>query len=130
MWNLYKKPPKYPYSSHGSHHHRRWEPELSRGTAVWGSAYLAEVQRVAEQRRAQRQSVREEASKRLVADIRAWYCSLSESDRPAQLLMAELAKKFSAPPSEIGLALHELGFRRKRHWNPSEPHRRVWVPPP
>jgi hypothetical protein len=103
---------------------------LSPPTPAARAAYLSEVKQRAEQARKAREEALQRASKRLREEIRQWRASLPPEARQGRRTMAELVKRFRAPASAIGLALFELGWRRKRDWRGDRPYARWWRPPP
>ena len=97
--------------------------------ALLGAAYLSQAKEFCERQRIAREIERRDRSKRLTTAIDQWYTYLPVGERLDRYTMAELVARFKAPASAIGLALHELGWRRKRDWRGDRPYAHFWVIP-
>lgn len=65
----------------------------------------------------------------LRARITRWWNTLAPEDRAPRYLLEHLAPLFRCTPQQLGVALHELGWRRRRVWREDGPYRRYWTPP-
>lgn len=96
-------------------------------------AYIARLRRETDERRAQRAS--EEASSahdpraKLKARIVQWYSSLAPDARAPHYFMEDLTRQLRTPAQQLGLALAELGWERRRVWIRGQPYRHRWIPP-
>jgi hypothetical protein len=97
--------------------------------AAAGAAYLAQVQQLSEQRRAEARAVAQARTEQLREAIRRWYASLPSNEARPRYSTAELCVLFAVTPQEMGPALFELGWIRKRDWRRAGPFRRWWHPP-
>jgi hypothetical protein len=96
-------------------------------------AYIQRLRREAEERRARRRTEPSATATDSRAELRAritrWYNALAPEDRAPRYLLEHLAPLFRCTPQQLGVALHELGWRRKRVWRDDGPYRRYWLPP-
>lgn len=61
--------------------------------------------------------------------IREWHRALSPEARPDCYHMDTLVKLLRTPPQQLGIALHELGWTRRRVWKKGAPYRQTWRAP-
>ncbi len=97
-------------------------------------AYIKDLRARIEARRAQRPARPAPASvvgrrAELRAQIARWWDTLAPEDRAPRYLLEQLAPYFRSTPQQLGVALHELGWSRKRVWRDDGPYRRYWMPP-
>jgi len=101
---------------------------------MYFDSYIARIRRQTEawrgQRTAQAAAVVADPRAALRAQVTQWYSALPLEDRAPRYLLEDLVKLFGATPQQLGLALAELGWRRKRVWLNEGPYRRYWYPPP
>lgn len=64
----------------------------------------------------------------LVQIISDWWENMPDVQRCPCYSMDFLVATFGYASSKIGPALHELGWQRRRSWQPGRPFCRVWVP--
>lgn len=95
-------------------------------------AYIARLRRETAERRAQRAndaaSGAYDPRAKLKARILEWYSSLAPEARAPYYFMEDLARQLRAPAQQLGLALAELGWERRRVWRKGEPYRHRWIP--
>jgi hypothetical protein len=95
--------------------------------------YIQRLRRETEERRAKRRAQPPVTATDPRAELRAriirWYSTLSPEDRASRYLLEQLAPLFRCTPQQLGVAMHELGWRRKRVWRDDGPYRRYWLPP-
>jgi len=101
----------------------------------WGDSYIENLRRQSAERQAQRaaQSManasdvdRLEALKRRIVE---WFNSRPREAHPEYYYMADLKRLLGASPQDLGTALHELGWIRRRVWARGQPFRQRWYPP-
>jgi hypothetical protein len=104
---------------------------------IYGGAYIRDLNRLAAERRAQRDA----AAAAQIADPRAklraaltqWQAALPEAERAEAArqgyLLETIRRSVPATPQDLGLALAELSWSRKRIWSNTGPYRRRWYPP-
>lgn len=78
-----------------------------------------------EERAIQRQA----ANRPLPERIKDWYEQLSPEERSQPYSMKQLEALFHKAPGQIGMALHSLGWKRKRSFKQQEPFSRTWHAP-
>jgi crotonobetainyl-CoA:carnitine CoA-transferase CaiB-like acyl-CoA transferase len=97
-----------------------------------GSAYMAALkQRTAERmakRAADRAATRVDPRAVLRAKVKEWWDELPPYERKPRYLLEELVPLFGCTPQQLGVALWEIGWRRKRVWREDGPYRRFWLP--
>ena len=99
-----------------------------------GETYIERLRRETEERRARRRAAPlpnsvDARRTELRAQIGRWWSTLAPEDRAPRYLLEQLAPLFRCTPQQLGVALHELGWRRKRVWRDDAPYRRYWMPP-
>jgi hypothetical protein len=72
---------------------------------------------------------RQEANRPLPERIRDWYELLSQEERLQPYSMKQLEALFHKAPGQIGMALHSLGWQRKRSFRQQGPFSRTWHAP-
>jgi hypothetical protein len=65
----------------------------------------------------------------LRTQIGEWQRTLAPEAREHGYLLEDIRKVIHATPQQLGLALHELGWHRKRVWLSDGPYSRRWYPP-
>ncbi len=101
---------------------------------MYGDNYIRKLRANAEASRARRAAQAAAA----IADPRAalreriagWQRTLSDEARENGLFLEDIRKVVLATPQDLGLALAELDWRRRRVWKNDGPYRRRWYPPP
>ena len=66
----------------------------------------------------------------LRAQIADWQRTLPPEAREHGYLLEDIRKVIHATPQQLGLALAEAGWSRRRIWLNNGPFRRYWSPPP
>ncbi len=104
---------------------------------MYGNAYIRDLNRLAAERRAQRDA----AAAAQISDPRAklreqiiqWQAALPEAERHEAArqgyYLEDIRKAVHATPQDLGLALAELSWSRRRIWQNNGPYRRRWYPP-
>ena len=62
--------------------------------------------------------------------LKRWHMLLPAELQQRPYTMDEFVRIFRASPMELGKALAELGWIRKRNYRGSGSHSRYWLPPP
>lgn len=92
---------------------------------IYGISHLEKLKR----RRAAAQALRDATPKPATIHerIQTWYNGLSEEDRARAWTMREFKALFGDTPQQLGAALFELGWTRKRMWRDDRPTARYWL---
>lgn len=94
--------------------------------------YITHLRQWSEERRARRaaEAMTKALDPRaeLRAKVRAWWEELPSCARKPRYLLEELVPRFGCTPQQLGVALYELGWHRKRVWREDGPYRRYWMP--
>lgn len=100
---------------------------------MYGDRYITELKRRTAERRAQRaaQAAAQISDPRakLREQVLVWQSTLPPEAREHGLILEEIRRAIPATPQQLGIALHELGWTRKRVWLSDGPFRRYWFPP-
>lgn len=100
---------------------------------MYVNAYIMELKRRTAERRAQRAAETAAAiadpRAALRAQIAEWQRTLPPEAREHGYLLEDIRKVIHSTPQQLGLALDELGWHRKRVWLSDGPFRRYWFPP-
>jgi len=104
---------------------------------IYGTAYIRDLKLWAAQRQAQRAAEAEatiaDPRAKLREQITQWQASLLDAERAEAkrqgYLLEDIRKAVYATPQDLGLALAELGWTRRRIWSNTGPYRRRWYPP-
>ena len=96
--------------------------------------YMADLKRQAAERQAKREA---ETAAAMVDDplavlkqkIIEWFNARPQEAHPEYYYMTDLQRLLRTPPQALGLALHELGWTRRRVWTRGSPFRQRWYPP-
>jgi hypothetical protein len=104
---------------------------------IYGTAYIAGLKRRTAELRAQRAA--EAAAQifdpraKLREQITQWQAALPEVERAEAArqgyFLEDIRKVIHATPQDLGLALAELSWSRRRIWQNNGPYRRHWYPP-
>lgn len=65
----------------------------------------------------------------LRAQVTEWWNALAPEARAPRYSLEQLTPGFGCTAQQLGVALFELGWRRKRVWLEDGPYRRYWMPP-
>ncbi len=90
--------------------------------------YLEALKRRVAEIRGRQEEERALRSRSLDQKIRDWYAALPPQQRRTYYTMDDLVLLFNAAPSRIGMALHRLGWERRRRWHDDGSYARFWVP--
>jgi len=94
--------------------------------------YMARLRQETAERRAKRDAAATAAlldpRARLRARITEWWSALPPEARAPRYSLEQLVPLFRCTPQQLGVALFELGWRRKRVWLNEGPYRRYWFP--
>ena len=93
------------------------------------SGYLNRLKAHAAAQRDRHAAQQRERCKRLRDRIEQWMEALPPHERKDRYTMEELVAQIKASPGQIGEALHDLGWQRRRSWKAHGPFYRYWVPP-
>lgn len=93
------------------------------------ATYLEKLKRLTAERIQQRAEERARQSRPLHQKIEEYFDSIPPHSRKASYTMDELVILFGTSAGLIGVALHRLGWERKRRWNSGGAFTRYWVPP-
>jgi len=104
---------------------------------MYGAAYIRDLNRLAAERRAQRAADAAAAivdpRAKLREQITQWQAALPEAARAKAArqgyFLEDIRKAVHATPQDLGLALAELSWARRRIWQNDGPYRRRWYPP-
>lgn len=100
---------------------------------MYHDRYVESLKRQTAERRAQRaaEAAAAIADPRTVlrAQVAEWQSALPLEDREHGYLLEDIRKVIHATSQQLGLALDELGWHRKRVWLSDGPFRRYWFPP-
>ena len=104
---------------------------------MYGDAYIRKLRVETEARRAQRAAEVSAAiadpRAKLREEIARWYAALPDAARADAkrqgYVLEDIRKAVQATLQQLGLALDELGWSRKRVWRSAGPYRRRWYPP-
>lgn len=98
-----------------------------------GSGYMAALKQWVADRQASRAAdtvaIKRDPRAELRAKIKEWWEELPPYERKPRYLLEELVPLFGCTPQQLGVALWEVGWRRKRVWLETGPYRRYWMPP-
>ncbi len=98
----------------------------------YGNAYLAQLKHWSAEQRAKRAAQASAAIADARAGLRArlaeWQRTLPPEAREHGLFLEDVRKAVPATLQDLGIALWELGWSRKRIWKSTGPYRRVWFP--
>lgn len=97
-----------------------------------GETYVSRLRREVAERRAQRAAAAfgpHDPRAKLKARITDWYRALPPQTRTPHYFMEDLTRQLRAPAQQLGLALAELGWQRRRVWVKRQPYRHYWIPP-
>jgi hypothetical protein len=99
---------------------------------MYFDAYIRKIRAEVEARRAQRAA---EAAAQITdpraalrTQIGEWQRTLAPEAREHGYLLEDIRKVIHATPQQLGLALDELGWHRKRVWLSDGPYSRRWSP--
>lgn len=90
--------------------------------------YIDNLKHWAAEQRAAALAERAYKERPLEDKILDWYAALPPQQRRAYYTMDDLVLLFNAAPSRIGMALHRLGWLRRRCWHGDGSYARFWVP--
>lgn len=93
---------------------------------MFADTYLRKLRAEADARRAAHNN---DPRAKLKAAILVWQNTLPPEAHERGLTLEDIRKSVPATPQQLGLALHELGWTRKRVWLSDGPFRRYWYPP-
>ncbi len=100
---------------------------------MYGTFYIAGLRRRAAELQAQRIADAAAAIADPRAVLRANLLSFQSSQTPEArahgYLLEDIRKVIHATPQQLGVALDELGWSRRRTWSNTGPYRRRWYPP-
>jgi hypothetical protein len=100
---------------------------------MYSDYFLAKLRRETAERRAKRAveaaSSTVDPRAKLKRRVVEWYTSLPSEARAPHYFMEDLVRQLRATPQQLGLALAELGWERRRVWVKGQPYRHHWIPP-
>jgi hypothetical protein len=118
-WNVWKL----------CHHQIPWAKIGAQPGGNGMNGYIQRLKKWSAEQQAVAAAVRAHNARPLEVKIRDWYAALPPAQRREQYAMSELVLLFNAAPGRIGMALHRLGWERRRRFSGPGSYCRYWSPP-